>query len=229
LYSWQPSFLIKPPSIIDQFSDWNDAEIEGAKWFQGFVMHADTFNLLKGLVVRDADTLTTHSFTPVVQHNGESELAYSFNTPFIAHMVRLEPANDGLLWRLFDIRWVAEQTPEQAETWQTQGTSFGLTGYLHVKQVSAAYASAQAVTLTITSFDGQSPVAIILPPTGGAFQKATFQLTPNKGQLYFFKANSPVPFQMYLPDWEVMVGQWGRQDSYVRWRFGGDKGDQSKI
>jgi len=230
LFVWQPSFLIKPPTINDQITDWYDAEIEGAKWFQGFILHADTFNQVKTLVIRDADTQTTHAFTPAVQHNGEQELAYSFNTPFIAHMVRIEPQGTPVVpWRMFDVRWVAEPTPEMAETWQTQGTSFGLTGYMHIKQVSPAYSSTTPVILTITSFDGQSPSPIVLPSTGGVFQKATFQLTPNKGQLYFFKATSTAPFQVYEPDFEVMVGQWGRSEAYMRWQLGGLKGDKVKV
>jgi hypothetical protein len=228
LFVWQPSYLEKPPTISTQDSDWYDTGNNHNKWFQGFILHADTSNAAKGLTIRDADTLSTHAFTPAVVHNGESELAYSFNTPFIAHMVRFEP--DAVPWRFFDITWVTEPTPEFAETWQTQGTSFGLLGYMHVKQVSPAYASTVPITLTITSFDGLSPAVITLPSTGGAFQKSTFMLTPNKGQLYFFRTSASSPYQLYLPDWEVLVGQWGRSESYIRWQgLGGLKGDNAKI
>src|SRR5262249_51264221 len=128
--------------------------IEGAKWFQGFLIHGDTFNVVKGMVVRDADTLATHSFTPSVQHNGESEKAYSFDQPFIAHMARLEPVADGLPMRIWDVRWVAEPTPESAETWTTQPTTHGLEGFMHVRQVSITYSATAAVTLTIGVYDG---------------------------------------------------------------------------
>lgn len=229
LFVWQPSYINKPETIADRDTDWMDVQEGKAGWVQGFVYHADTLNQAKGLQVRDSDTLQLHSYTPVFQHNGESIKAYSFDVPFIAHQVRFEPT-DQLEWRSFDVVIVAEPTPEVAETWQTQGTAFGLTGYMHVKQVSVAYAASAPVTLTITSFDGQSPAPITIPSTGGAFQKATFQLTFNKGQLFFFKASSSAPFQMYLPDWEVMVGQWGRQDGYLRYRnLGGLKGDQAKV
>ena len=229
LYAWQPSVIAKPETIADRFTDWDDAGVEGAKWFQGFILHADTYNAVKGLAVRDADSLTTHPFTPAVQQKGESESAYSFNTPFIAHMVRMEPT-DQTYWRFFDVKWIAEPTPEFAETWQTQGTAFGLTGYMHVKQISAAYASTVPITLTITSYDGQSPVPITLPSTGGAYQKITFQLTANKGQLYFFKTSGTTPYQLYLEDWEVMVGGWGRTSPYMRYtNIGGNRGDQARV
>ncbi len=231
LHIWQPSFLPKPETIGDRFTDWYDGGTEGAKYVQGFLLHADTFNAIKALLVYDSDTLTSHLFNPAVQHNGESVKAYSFNTPFIAHLMRIQPVpQDTTPWRFFDVEWVFEPTSEAAETWQTQGTAHGLQGYMHVKQVSPCYASMQPVTLTITSFDGQSPQPITLPATGGAMQKATFILTANKGQLYFYAATSSAPFQLFLDSWEIEVGQWARQDNYLRYRnLGGKTGDQARV
>jgi hypothetical protein len=183
----------------------------------------------KGIVVRDGDTLTTHPFTPVVQQFGESIKAYSFTQPFIAHTVRLEPT-DQSPWRFFDVDWIFEPTAEAAETWQTQGTAHGLQGYMHLKQVSPCYNASAAVTLTITSFDGQSPLPIILPATGGAMQKVAVMLTANKGQIYFYAATSSAPFQLFLENWEIEVGQWARQDNYLRYRnLGGQTGDQARV
>jgi hypothetical protein len=183
----------------------------------------------KGLVVRDADSRTTHAFTPTVNHIGEVIRVYSFNVPFVAHSMRLEPT-DQLPWRFWDVEWVFEPTSEAAETWMTQGTAHGLQGYMHVKQVSPCYASDTPVTLTITSFDGQSPQPIVLPATGGAMQKAAFMLTANKGQLYFYAATSSAPFNLFLENWEIEVGGWGRQDNYLRYRNLGDPtGDQARI
>lgn len=232
LFVWQPSWLIQPEQVIDRFTDWDDAGAAAAKWVQGFVLEADTANVVKGIQIRDSDLRALHTFTPPVLHNDQSQHAYSFDVPFVAHMMRIEPT-DALLWRMWGVRWIFEPTPEQAETWQTQGTSFGLTGYMHIKQISVAYASTVDINLAITSFDGQSPAAITLPATGGAFQKTTFQLTPNKGQLYFFRATpaaAAAPFQFFLPDWEVMVGQWGRETPYLRYvNLGGEKGDKATI
>lgn len=230
LHLWQPSFLDKPETIADRFTDWDDAGTPGNKWWQGFVLHADTEGADKLLAVRDADMRALHPFTPVVNHLGESSRAYSFNTPFLAHTVRIEP-QDQVPWRFYESVWVTEPSPELAETWQTQGTSHGMLGYQHVKQVSVAYAATTPITLAITSYDGQSPQPIVLPATGGAMQKLTMQLTPNKGQLYFYKASAAAPFQLFLPDWEIMVGAWSRADAaYTRYQaLGGAKGDQAKI
>lgn len=217
LNTWQPSFIPKPETIADRYTDWYDGGTEAAKYVQGFLLHCDTGNVVKGIAVYDSDTLTSHAFTPAVQHNGESIKAYSFTTPFIAHQVRLQPT-DQTAWRFFDVDWIFEPTPEMAETWETQGTSFGFNGYSHIQRIVAAYAATAAVTLTITAFDGTSPVAITLPSTAGAYQKSLQVLTFNKGQLYFFKASSASPFQLYLDDWEVLVGNWGRSGGYLTWK-----------
>jgi hypothetical protein len=341
LISWQPSFIPKPENIADRWTDWYDGGTESAKYIQGFLLHCDTGNVVKGMAVYDSDTLTAHPFTPAVQHNGESIKAYSFNTPFIAHMVRLQPSlqtttvlgpyaiaasqqqtlppvfivtlnaplssaalasliasygvatatfagltagagangqtyvltfagNTGtgayagfgqlsfepvsigpsypqtadtgtvsvtvgatggvVLWRFFDVEWIFEATPETAQQWQTQGTAHGLMGYMHIKQIYACYASTEPVTLTITSYDGQSPAAITMPATGGAMQKTTFIPTANKGSLYFYAASSAAPFQLFLESWEIWVGGWGRQDKYLRFRnIGAPTGDQARV
>jgi hypothetical protein len=125
---------------------------------------------------------------------------------------------------------IHEPTAEAAETWQTQGTAHGLQGYMHLKQVSPCYASTQPITLTITSFDGQSPQPIVLPATGGAMQKIAFMCTANKGQVFFYKATSSAPFQLFLENWEIEVGGWQRQDNYLRYRnLGGPTGDQARV
>jgi len=229
LNAWQPSFLPKPETIADRFSDWDDAGSLAAKWWQGFILHADTFNVIKGIQVRDADTLTVHPFTTPVQHNGESELAYSFNTPFIAHMARIEPT-DQLAWRFFEVRWVTEPTPEVAETWQTQFSTHGLTGYMHLRQLSLTYAAQAAVTFQATSYDGTSPAAVILPSTGGAVQKIVFPFTFNKGQLYAYKATCSAPMQIYVDKSEVQVGQWARTEGYQNVPLvGGVGGDHAQV
>lgn len=230
VHVWQPSFIPKPETIADRITDWDDGGIEGAKWVQGFILRADTFNIAKGIAVRDADTLTLHPFTvSPITHNGESEIAYSFNTPFIAHMMRLEPT-DQQPWRFWDVRWVCEPTPEQAENWQTQMSSFGGKGFMHLRQVSLAYAAAQPVTLAVTVYDGTAPAAVVLPATGGAVQKVVVPFTFNKFQLAALKASSTAPFQIYQDKTELLVGLWGRDDAYLsRPLVGSAGGDNAKV
>jgi len=105
--------------------------------------------------------------------------------------------------------------PAQTIQWQTLGTSFGMQGYGHLPQVSMAYISSADVTLQITSYDGQSPLPVTLPNSGGVYVKKLFRVSVNKGQLYAFSATSTAPFQIFLEDSEILVGAWQRQDPYA--------------
>lgn len=231
LFVWQPSYIDKPETIIDRFTDWDDVGVKGNKFWQGFVMRADTFNKAKGLAVRDADSLTLHPFTQAVLHNGESEIAYSFDTPFIAHTVRIEPANDSVPWRFFDIRWVVEPTPEFAQTWITQPATHGGRGYQHIRQVAIQYAATAAITLQIITYDGQSPLAILLPTTGGKVVKVVFPVSANKGQNFTYNFTAGAPFQIYRDQCEVLIGQWNRgQGRYQNVPLvGGTAGEQAGV
>lgn len=112
LFSYQISYIPQPEDTTDRFQDWDSAGSEGAKWFEGFLLEADTSDVIKGLVIRDSDSLTVHDFNSAllqtfneIQHNGQSTIAYSFSDPFIAHQVRFEPT-DNVSWREFKIQWV---------------------------------------------------------------------------------------------------------------------------
>jgi hypothetical protein len=137
---------------------------------------------------------------------------------------------DFTVWRLFGIEYVFQPMPESVLNWQCQATSFGFNGYVHAKEVLAAYSSTAPVTLTITCFDGTSPSVVTLPSTGGAYQKALFQLSPNKGLLYTFQASSSQNWQPYLRDWEIRVKQWGSAGPYETYKnIGGVHGVSATI
>ncbi len=104
--------------------------------------------------------------------------------------------------------------------WKTQGTSFGLQAYFHIRQINFAYRStgAEDITLTITTYDGMDPDVITLPGTSGELQKVMFPLTPNKGMLYFFEGVCTEEWQAYVSESEFHVGQWNRQSPYQIFR-----------
>lgn len=104
--------------------------------------------------------------------------------------------------------------PARTIGWETFGTSYGQSGYMHIREVVIAYVSSTDVTLTITSYDGQSPSAITLPSTGGLYKKVLFPVSANKGQLFKFAAASAGQFQIFEDDCEVRVGPWARQSAY---------------
>lgn len=226
LYTWQPSYIIKPETTATRAQDWDNAGVAGAKWVQGFILEANTFGAAKGLAVRSADDLQIKQ-TFQITHNGQSEIAYSFDTPFVAHMMRLEPQG-ATPWMLFGVRWVFEPTPETVTNWQTQGTALGWNGYGHVYSLNVAYASTAPVTFRMT-YDG-TVLTYTLPSTGGVYAKAFVNVAANKGKIYTFKFSSTTKFQLWLDDFVIEVGGWGRTDAYRNYfTVGGSRGDKAQI
>jgi hypothetical protein len=120
--------------------------------------------------------------------------------------------------------------PARTITWTTLGTSFGINGYMHIREVELAWISTTPITLAIASYDGQSPQNVVLPSSSGAYVKQLFPLTANKGHLYAFAASSSAPFQLFLDDSEIRVGAWGRQGPYaVERKFAGATTDAGSI
>jgi hypothetical protein len=120
--------------------------------------------------------------------------------------------------------------PARTIGWTTFGTSFGLQGFGHIRQIAITWVSTATITLTITTFDGQSPQAITIPSSGGVQKKQLFPLTANKGQLFIVAAASSAPFQIFEDDIEVHVGAWSRSGPYQIFKsFGGSPDAQSPI
>jgi hypothetical protein len=114
--------------------------------------------------------------------------------------------------------WHASFVVQPATTisWQTLGSSFGMQGYGHIRQIAVSYISSADITLSITSYDGQSPVDILIPASGGQYRKTLFPVSANKGQLFSFRAVSTETFQFFLDDWELALGPWSRETPYLQ-------------
>lgn len=224
LYIWQPAMIPQP--VVEQMRawDWDNAGVAGNKFWQGFILEANTNGNQKALGVRDADALALHPFTPSpVNFASQSEQAFSFTTPFIAHSVRLEP-QDAVNWNGWGIRWVTRPFPESCETWQTELLSLGMIGWAHARELNVPYISTDVVTLTLT-FDSASvggPIVLTLPSSAGLQLKTRITPTFNKWKLIGFKATSPSPFALFLEDFEVKIRAWGSDTPYQIIRpFGG--------
>lgn len=232
LYLWQGSAILKPETSQDRFSDWQEGPGgRGNKFWQGCILHADTFDASKVVEVRDSDSFTLHTLQPSpIVLNGENRLALSFGTPFYAHMVRLEP-QDKVPWRLFDVEWKCQPAPENVQTWVTPFSSFGLPGYKSLPWIDLAYRASDNVTLSFSVVDGTAPQSISLPSTGSApYQTLRVFLTPNKGLAYQFSATSSGDFQIFLEDWTFWVAPWGRKGALVPWKaLGGHFGPGAEI
>lgn len=217
LYDWQPSYISQPEIITDRFGDWNEADSLGAKFYQGFLLEADTFGNNKQLAIRSADTgAIVQTFT--INHNGQQEKAYSFAVPFVAHLVREEP--DEIPWRKFNIKFVTEPTPEQVTDWVSQSTSHNLPGFQHVQRVLFALNSPGSTTLTVT-VDGVS-FNYTLPATMG-YRKVIQILQPVKGLVFQYAVHGAIPFQIWEDSMEVYVKPWGTSGAYQNFKFIGAK------
>lgn len=230
VYVWGTFSYDQVDTIADRADDWSNCGTPGNKWFQGFILDADTYDASKSIAIQDDAALTLHFPEPSpIVHNGRQTIPYSFATPFLAHMVKLVP-QDQVRWRRFQVEYIFEPSPEAVNTWKTQNTAHGMQGYQHIGRIEAAYSSVASVSLTITAFDGVSPSVITLPSTGGAYQRILLTPTFNKGQLYGYAAVSSGRFQIYLNDWIVYVRQWGSPGPYTPYRLlGGAFGDNAKI
>jgi hypothetical protein len=113
--------------------------------------------------------------------------------------------------------------PARTIAWTTFGTSFGMEGYCHIREVVLAFVSTADITLTITSYDGQSPLPITIPSSAGQYQKVLFPVSANKGQLYRFQMTCTESFQIFNEDCEIRCGGWSRQTPYSHMKsFSGD-------
>lgn len=222
LYWWEPSWIFKQVAIARRRTDWEDLGYKGAKFIQGIVLRANTFNTTKLLNVQ-SDGGTTQ-LTLSALHNGELTLAYPLSslgwTPFVSELVRIAGADD-LPWTLLDWRWVWEPAPELATQWETQYTTFDMPGFLHVYDGVIAYQSTTPVNWFIEYQDGSS-ATYVLPTTLGLY-KRTRQITQaQKGKAVRFRWTADNPFRLFKRDMSVRVGAWGIPGGYTQQMpFGG--------
>jgi hypothetical protein len=230
LYSWQPSFVPQPEDFTNRWDDWDDCGTPGAKFIQGCIIMADTAGIPKSFKVESSEDLSLNTLLEMpFAFNGQSEVAFSLATPFIAHLVRLIP-QDSVVCRKWSCRFIFQPAPESVYNWQTQGTAHGFPGFFHAQRMIFAYSATAPVTLTITAFDGTSPAPITLPATGGAYQKQEFMFTPNKGRLFFYQAESTARWRPYLADCEIYLKPWGSTGPYENKPVIGDPhGDKATI
>jgi len=221
LYAWEPAFLPKDVSVERRATDWDDLGYKGAKFIQGVVIRANTFNVSKSVEVQyDGGTVAE---TLELLHNGEQTIAYPIDpygwTPFIAELVRLKGA-DATPWSLLDWRWVWEPAPEAATQWETQETTFNLPGFLSVHDCLIAYMADDPVTLTVWHDNGLQMHT--LPATAGAYLRYYQRLSAAKGKWARFRLTSDSPFRLFARDTSVRVQGWGIPGGYqVTQPFGG--------
>jgi len=214
-YTWTPTWVPKPELTALRVTDWTDCGYMGAKFIQGFKLRADTLNVVRNVLVLD-DTNTAHAFTPTtVLHNGEQTIAYSFNTPFISHLVRFAPT-DANFWRIEGIEWLWNVAPELVTTYTTQETTHDLQGFFHHRDAYIACVSTAAVNWNvIVNGNPASPFTYTIPSTAGQYLKNYIVTQPMKALECSYSLTSSAGFRLFELDSEVRVKQWGSQGPYV--------------
>ena len=123
---------------------------------------------------------------------------------------------------LFQYEILYFMLPVATEHWASDETSFGLQGWLHLRDLYVTIRSTADVTLTL-DFDGTTQTYTIAS-TAGVRKKVYIQLAPNKGKLYKFEFNSSAAFNLFEGASEVRVKQWLTSLGYAVVKpFGGEQ------
>lgn len=221
VFFWQPSIIEVPDTVANRPSDWDNGGTEGAKWIQGALIEADSFNVAKDFIAQSGDDLSGVAFEETAQFNGRSIKAFSLSTPLVAHTVRLV-STDGVPWRVWNVQWVFEPYPELCRNWQSEGVSHGIVGWQHIREMNIGHISTANLSLTLTP-DYGPPIVLTVPNSGGIQTKTKITVIgPNKFKVLRYGVTSSSPFRLFLESMESKIGAWGRSGAYqVVKPFGG--------
>jgi hypothetical protein len=111
--------------------------------------------------------------------------------------------------------------PELVVQWQSPGTSHGLQGWQHIRELNIAHISTADLTLTLTP-DVGDPIVLIVPNSNGIHTKTKVTPFRNKFKIVSYQVTSAEPFRLFESDLEVKVRSWGSTDAYqIVQPFGG--------
>lgn len=215
LYAWGPSWLPKPEISALRVTDWTDCGYPGAKFIQGFKLRADTLNVARTVQVLD-DNNVAHAFTPsTILMNGERIIAYSFNTPFISHLIRLAPT-DANFWRIEGFEPIFNVAPELVTTWTTQETTHDLDGWLIHRDAYLPVVSSGTVTLSVNAIGNPaSPFTYTVPSTSSLYDKIYIQLQAMKCRAVSYSMTGSAGFRVFERDIEIRVKQFGSTGRFL--------------
>lgn len=227
LYFWSFSYLPKEEDIARRATDADNLGTDQAKWVQGFRIRVNTYNQPKTFKVQ-SDTGLNGIFTDVaggsftVNSNGESVMAFSFDEPFITHLVRIVGTDD-IPWALESYEFIWEPEPELVFKYKTQPTTLSLKGYFHLRDMYIAHISSTDIELIVT-IDGTPLSPIIIPHGSGVFTKSYVQLPANKGKVYQFSTEtSEVGHRLYRKACECRGKVWSSNEHNAIFNVFGDE------
>lgn len=222
LYAYELTAIQTEEDTFKRGTDADNLGIDGAKWVQGFRIRCNTYNQIKTFKVQ-SDTGVNGLWTDQlndslpfsINSNGESIQAFTFETPFICHLIRII-GTDNVLWSLLNYEFVFENEPELVEDWITQQTTHDIINYQHINYLQITLMSTNIVNLVIIA-DGipQSPIQI--PSTGGLRLKKYVRIPAIKAKTFQYSLTTNVDgvgFRVYQRDLELAVKGWGDSNPY---------------
>ena len=220
LYGFEISALPKPERTQLRTTDWID--LGQSTWLQGFRITANTFGVERTIQVQwDGAPTGGGSFTLKMNHDGEVQIPYSF-APVIAHRIRLTPTDSGDVWEVFAVEPIGTPAPEATGFWHPQPSSFGVEGYLHVRELRPAVMGTGSCVVAGSCEYGSWSVTVAL---SGAYQKVYVPLPPNKGMFYDLSITGAA-VRVFADDFEVVAKQWASNEAYGVLRPFGQPGTQ---
>jgi hypothetical protein len=105
----------------------------------------------------------------------------------------------------FDTLWFSE--PVSVKHWYAQPTSFGIAGYMHIRDMYISIRSDADAIMSVT-MDETTTQTYTIPSTGGKRSRVYIQLDSNKAKEYQISVDSEAEFSIYDEDVEVRVKGW---------------------
>lgn len=117
------------PPLSTEVPEWTD--FKEARFVQGVRYEIDTANVPTNMLIRVDEnavqtTIQAGANSGPVLANGRAIKAYSFDAPFITHLIRSEPSAPCRVW---NAEYISEPEPELAYMWWSQQTDCGIDGF----------------------------------------------------------------------------------------------------
>lgn len=230
LFQWVPSVIDKPETIVDRATDWTSTETLGNKFFQGLLLECDAYGQSITFNIQDADTMALHGpFTATF--DGQQTKTFSFDTPFLAHSVRLVPVASNP-FEVFTVQYIYEPYPEAATTWRSEGTGNFFDHFQNIDFMCEVTHVSTAPWNIIIRLDSGTVITLPVPASGAGLdpQKTKIAVPPQKWKIASFEASSDTPFYLFADETFFWIRAWASSEpAHVVRPFGGNTKVSARI
>jgi hypothetical protein len=196
------------PDFAATTTEYDNLGVIGAKYCYGVCIEADTDGLDVVLQIQSDAEIGLNPTTITVNHNGRSEITYSF-APIVAHLMRYVP---GSPWAVFKFRYLFDPWPEFA----TLIPDFNDVGYIGAKYfrglVLCADTGGAAISLYIVTDDGVTQATLSVTLNGRT--EVPFSFTPFNGHEVRLIPSAPIRFFTarwvfdQYPEFAAITSEW---------------------